>query len=300
MKKYNGCVNMLSSRTKCLPLSLRSFWEMYNQKHNYPVYVHYFDDIYDDENLRREIREYSKCDITFISIPYETPKWIPDNQLFYNKRHLWYVNTGRFGRHRKGYLHMCNFYNNIYKYPNTELHKYDYILQFDDESQWLKDVPYDFFQILDERQELAGAMKVTHAKNKRPHQGNFDCRDGMWAHVKNYISKNNITPGSQFMRDLLEDPNSEVNFHEKSAGDSYVFNTKLFETPEWKQWNTALNESGGCYTARWGDDEMNYLFFLIHHEYPVYDFKTVEDGYHNQGGYRSIQDLAPSIKDFNR
>ena len=120
MKKYNGCVNILSSRTNCLPHCLKSFWEMYNHKHNYPVYVHYFDDIYDNENFRKEIREFSKCDIRFISVPYETPKHIPESELFYNQQHLWYVNTGRFGRHRKGYLHMTHFYNNIYKYPNTE------------------------------------------------------------------------------------------------------------------------------------------------------------------------------------
>ena len=223
MKKYNACINILSSRHKCLPLCLKSFWDMYNHKYNYPVYVHYFDDIYDSEELRKNIREFSKCDIRFISIPYETPKWIPENELFYNRRDLWYVNTGQFTKSRKGYLHMTNFYNNIYKYPKTELHKYDYILQFDDESQWLKEIPYDFFEVIEKREELAGALKVTHAKNKRPHQGNFDCRVGMWEHCKNYIKNNNIIPKSKLIKDLLDDPPADVNFHEKSTPDSYVF-----------------------------------------------------------------------------
>lgn len=302
MKKYNGCVNILSSRTNCLPHCLKSFWEMYNHKHNYPVYVHYFDDIYDNENFRKEIREFSKCDIRFISVPYETPKHIPESELFYNQHHLWYVNTGRFGKHRKGYLHMTHFYNNIYKYPNTELHNYDYILQFDDESEWIKEVPYDFFEVIEGRKELAGAIKVTHPSIEPPHQGNFDTRYGMWNWVKKYITENNITPGSQLFRDLMTDPNAEVNFHKKSSADSYVFKTKLFETPEWKQWNTALNASGGCYTGRWGDDELNYLFFLIHHDYPVYDFKTVDEGYHDQGALKKKvgAGYAPSVKDFYR
>lgn len=302
MKKYNACINILSSRDRCLPLCVRSLWDNWNYRYDYPVYVHYFDDIYDDPKLRKDILAYTKSDVRFISIPYETPKWIPEDQLFYNRQDLWYVNTGRFGKHRKGYLHMTNFYNNTYGYPNTELHNYDYYLQVDDESHFLKEVPYNFFEVLDGRPELAGAIKVTHAKDKRPHQGNFDCRVGMWDHIKNYIEKYNITPGSKFIRDLLEDPDAETNFHEKSTADSYIFKTELFRTPEWQQWNKALNESGGCYTGRWGDDELNYLFFLIHHDYPVYDFKTVDEGYHSQGGLKSIckQYYAPSIKEFDR
>ena len=197
---------------------------------------------------------------------------------------------------------MTHFYNNIYKYPNTELHNYDYILQFDDESEWIKEVPYDFFEVMEERKELTGAIKVTHPSIEPPHQGNLDTRYGMWNWVKEYITENNITPGSQLFRDLMTDPNAEVNFHKKSSADSYVFKTKLFETPEWKQWNTALNASGGCYTGRWGDDELNYLFFLIHHDYPVYDFKTVDEGYHDQGALKKKvgAGYAPSVKDFYR
>jgi hypothetical protein len=303
MKKYNACINILSSRNKCLPLCLKSIWDFWNYKYNYPVYVHYFDDIYDDEMLRDQIREFSKCDVRFISIPYETPKWIPDEELFYNRQDLWYVNTGRFGKHRKGYLHMTNFYNNSYKYPKTKLHEYDYYLQVDDESHFLKEVPYDFFEVLDGRPELAGAIKVTHSKDRdMAKQGNFDCRVGMWQFCKDYMKKYNITPGSKFLRDLLEDPNDEVNFHQKSKADSYIFKTEMFRTPEFKQWNKALNESGGCYKGRWGDDELMYLFYSIHFDHPVYDFKTVDEGYHNQGGLRPItgQYYAPSVKNFER
>ena len=46
--KLNGCINILSSRTKCLPLCIKSLWDNWNYKYNYPVYVHYFDDIYED------------------------------------------------------------------------------------------------------------------------------------------------------------------------------------------------------------------------------------------------------------
>ena len=113
------------------------------------------------------------------------------------------------------------------------------------------------------------------------------------------MSKYNITPKSTFMKDLLVDPNADDNFHQISFADSYVFNTKLFRTEEWIQWNKELNDSGGFYKYRWGDHELNYLFFLIHHDYVVHDFKTVDEGYHDQGGYRHIQNHAPSIKNIN-
>tara|TARA_R100000664_G_C2759614_1_gene149607 strand:+ start:7683 stop:8579 length:897 start_codon:yes stop_codon:yes gene_type:complete len=297
---YNGCINILSSRKRCLPLCLKSLWDNWNYRYDYPVYVHYFDDIYDSQEYRELIREKISRNIHFRPVPYQTPSFLKEEELFYNRKDLWYVNSGRFTIRRKGYLHMSNYFNNFYGYENTEFQKYDYVMSIDDESSFLKEVPYDFFEVISKRKELAGALKVTHAKNKPPHQGNFDCRVGMWEHIKNYITKHNIEPKSDFIKNLLIDPEADKNFHFKSGADSYVFKMELFETPEWKLWNKELNECGGVYKYRWGDDELNYLFFLIHHDYVVYDFKTVDEGYHNQGGLRHIQDYAPGVKDNSR
>ena len=59
MRDIKACINILSSRTKCLPVSLKSFQEKWNYKYDYPVYVHYFDDIYDDPKLRKAIVEFT-------------------------------------------------------------------------------------------------------------------------------------------------------------------------------------------------------------------------------------------------
>ena len=66
-KKINACINILSSRTQCLPLCLESLWDKWNYRYNYPVYVHYFDDIYDDEDLRKRIISKSKSDAVISS-----------------------------------------------------------------------------------------------------------------------------------------------------------------------------------------------------------------------------------------
>jgi len=297
--KYNGCINILSSRKRCLPLCLKSLWDNWNHRYDYPVYVHYFDDVYNSQEYRRIVRENVSENIHFKPVPYDTPKHIKEEELFYNRKNLWYV-AARFPIHRKGYLHMCHFYNNLYGYPNTEFEKYDYMLSIDDESLFLKEVPYDFFEVMSQRDEMAGAIKVTHAKDKPPKQGNFDCRVGLWEHLQFYMKKYNITPKSQFIKDLLEDPEAEKNFHNFSYADSYVFKIELFRTPEWKQWNEELNANGGVYKYRWGDHILNSLFFLIHYGYTVYDFKTVDEGYHDQGGLRYIQEYAPSVKDVRR
>ena len=85
----NACINILSSRTKCLPLSIKSLWDNWNHRYNYPIYVHYFDDIYDNPELREKIIEFTNSQIEFIQVPYETPKDIPNDQLFYNRKDLW-------------------------------------------------------------------------------------------------------------------------------------------------------------------------------------------------------------------
>ena len=299
--KLNGCINILSSRTKCLPLCIKSLWDNWNYKYNYPVYVHYFDDIYDDEYFRQQIIEFTNSDIRFISIPYETPKHVPEEDLFYNRQDLWYVNTGQFGSHRKGYLHMCHFYNNLYGYPNTEFENYDYILSIDDESLFLKEVPYDFFEVISKQDSIAGAIKLTDPKDKALHQGVFDTRVGILGFVKDYIEKYKIEIKSDFIGRLFTEKEVDKYFHENLiVADSWVFDTKMFKTPKWKQWTTELNENGGIYRGRWGDTEMNVLFMLIHYGYLPHDFKTVDEGYHNQGGLRYIQDYAPSIKNVEK
>jgi len=296
---HNGCINILSSRTKCLPICLDSLWKHWNYRYEYPVYVHYFDDIYDSEAYRTLIWENISENIHFRPIPYDTPKFLKEEELFYNRTDLWYART-RFPLQRKGYLHMCHYFNNLYGYPQTDLHKHDYIMSIDDESLFTKEVPYDFFEVLSKRPELAGALKVTYAKDKAPKQGNFDCRVGLWQYLQDYMNKCDLDPQAPFIQKLLRDPEAETNFHNFTYADSYVFKTELFRTPEWTRWNHELNASGGVYKYRWGDHILNSLFFLLHYGYTVHDFKTVDEGYHNQGGLRHLQDYAPGVKDLRR
>lgn len=296
MSKLNACIVIISSRQKCIKDCLLSLWEKYNHKHNYPVYVHYFDDIYDDEEFRNEIAESCEQNVTFQSVPYKTPSFIEEKDLFYNRKDLWYVRAS-FPISRKGYLHMCHFTSNMYGYENTSIHEHDYVMTLDDESMFIKDMPYDPFRVMSERPEIIGALKVTDQNIKIPHQGNYDTRVKLWKFIQGYIKHYDIEPKSKFIRDLLQDPDSDKNFHFYKIFDSYVIKNSMFESKEWKQWIGAINKFGGIYKYRWGDNDVYALFYLVHLGDEVYDLKTVDDGYHAQGALRHRQDYAPGVKD---
>lgn len=299
MKKLNACIVIISSRQKCIKDCLLSLWEKYNHKYDYPVYVHYFDDIYDDQNFRDDIDSSCEQKVIFQSVPYKTPSFIDESEMFYNRKDLWYVNKS-FPISRKGYLHMCNFTSNMYRYENTMIHNHDYVMTLDDESMFVKEMPYDPFQVMSERKESIGALKVTNQKLKKPHQGNFDTRVNLWKFIRGYIKHYDFIPKSKFIRDLLDDPDSETNFHFYTLFDSYVIKNSVFETREWKQWIGAVNKFGGIYKYRWGDNDIYALFYLLHMGDQVYDLKTVDDGYHSQGALRHRQDYAPGVKDNDR
>mgnify|MGYP003121404192 FL=1 len=83
MKKQKACIAYISSRNKCLKHSMKSVWDNYNYKHNYPVYVHYFDDIYDNLDLREEMTKDTSQITHWTSVPYETPRHIKEEELYY-------------------------------------------------------------------------------------------------------------------------------------------------------------------------------------------------------------------------
>ena len=113
MKKQKACIVYISSRNQCLRHSMKSVWDNYNYKYNYPVHVHYFDDIYDDLQLREQLTRDTSQITHWKSVPYKTPEHIEEKELYYNRKELWYVRAS-FPINRKGYLHMCHFTSNMY------------------------------------------------------------------------------------------------------------------------------------------------------------------------------------------
>jgi hypothetical protein len=274
-------------------------YKFYNNKHDYPVYVYYFDDIYDSKDWREKVSKNISENIHFISIPYKSPEHIPESEMFYNRKDVQYVRK-HFSIKRKGFLHMCNFMCNMYGYENTQYDKYDYIMTLDDESGFRKEMVCDPIAIMASREEQMGALHIYDQHVKLPHQGNFDTRIGLWDFIKSYLSENDIVPKSKFLQDLLLDEDADSNFHYYPIAYSYVMGVEFLQSPEWKHWLKAVNDNGGIYKYRWGDNDIYSLGHLIHYEHPICDFKIVNDGYHESGMFKRRQAIAPGVKDTAR
>ena len=80
-KKINGCVHILSGRVKCLKYSLESFYQYYNNKYDYPVYVYYFDPLYSDYYIN-DIHSTIGKNIHFIELDYSLPNHINKSELY--------------------------------------------------------------------------------------------------------------------------------------------------------------------------------------------------------------------------
>ena len=301
MKNLNACIAIISSRTKCLRKCIGSLYDNYNCDHDYPVYVLYFDDIYDSKEYQDEIHSNVSPNIHFRSIPYKTPSHVKEKEMFYNRKNLQYVRKGEFTIRRKGYLHMCNFWINFYGYPNTEFEKYDYLMSHDDESGYVKKMEVDPFEIVSKEPiDMTAYISGQRLRNGRPHQGHYDTRVGLWEFTKHFITENNVDPKSPLLKKLLDDNDAETNFHFLPWSDTYVLDLNFARTDLWKKWVEAVNNNGGVYKYRWGDNEIISLFGLMYQEGGIRNLGFVRDGFHDQGMFRSTQSYAPSIKDTRR
>ena len=201
----------------CIKHCLESLWNNYNCNHNYPVYVYYFDDIYDSLDLQKDIIGDTRQNVVFKTVPYKTPDFIPENELYYNRKDIQYVNTS-FSINRKGYLHMCNFTSNIYGYQNTELEKYDFIMTHDDESGYTKMMDYDPFDIIEESGAWFGAYSFgQRLNNGKPHQGHLDTRVGLYKFTKLFMDDNseeiitNLLRIGESIGDVMEETRKALN-----------------------------------------------------------------------------------------
>ena len=93
---------------------------------------------------------------------------------------------------------------------------------------FLKEVPYNFFEVISKQDSIAGAIKLTDPSIKPLHQGVFDTRTGILDFVKNYIKKYDVEIKSEFIANLFTE--TEEYFHQNLiVADSWIFKTKMFK-----------------------------------------------------------------------
>lgn len=293
MKRYNACIQFISSRDKCLKKALGTLFHYFNKKYQYPVFVYYFDDVYSDPKYRKDIHESISKNIHFVNVPYKVSFFLEEKDLYHNRTDLEYVQKN-FPPSRKGYLHMCNFNCNMYTYINSHLYNFDYVINLDDEGGFVKDVPFDVIEKLESTTlDMAAFITGQRLKNGGPHQGHLDTRIKLWETTRQFILENNLYQGNLGDLQGFEDPNI---IHYLEFSDSYVFNTRIFKTTLWEKWISLINASGGIYKYRWGDNEIFSIFSYLYHGCPMYDLGLVRDGYYDQGKFRHLQSVAPGVK----
>lgn len=286
------CVHIISSRTKCLELSLKSFYKHFNNKYKLPVFIYHFDNIYSSDFINN-IHKNIDNTIKFIEIDYGLPKDLNFNDIYFVKQ----KNLNRIGYH-----HMCHFWSNYYDYPKTEYKNFDIAFNFDDDSLWIKD--FDFSNIeslINSESKILCFNSYKYDKNHRSR----GVRTGLAKLVKQYCKEYNIVPKSQWIKELLtKEGNDLEDFFQVNlvCYDTNITKLEIFNNPNHKNWMNIVNKSNGIYKYRWGDNEILSLYHDIHYSTPVLQVNYIKMGagtvvdYIDPGGLRNITGFAPGVK----
>lgn len=287
------CIHIISSRTKCLKLSLQSFYQHFNDKYNLPVYIYYFDDIYSKEYIE-DIHNTISKNLKFIEIDYGIPNNLNFKDIYFVKKN----NIDRIGYH-----HMCHFCSNYYDYPKTEYYKYDIAFNFNDDSLWIKDFDFSYIdKIIASKSVMLSFNCYKYDINHRSRH----VRTGLCSLVYNYCHKYKIIPKKKWLQKLLTINNERLreDFFQTNlvCYDTNITKLSIFQISEHKDWIYEINKSNGIYKYRWGDNEVLSLYHDIHFDTEVILIGNIKIGaglttdYIDPGGLRYITNYAPSIK----
>ena len=298
--KHNAAIYLLSSRVLILEKCLKELYKNWNYKYNYPVYIHYFDNIYSEEFIKKIKNTISK-NIFFHRIDYKVPNHIDEKELFYNKTEIPYVKK-YFSKKRLGYLHGERFWLNLTSYGEVgclikELEKYDYLMRIDDDSYFKGKIDFDLFDVLKDNPIATAYMYNRYDDRIR------DTRLGLWDFYKSYLKKFNYTPKNLTLRKAIHEDNEQM-MHSLywTAGNCNLYNILEFKKKPWEEYQRELNKFGGHYKNRWGDLETIGLFGYTHFDKEPYNFNLKEKGLYNDKFPTYLSSIAPGVgksKKFN-
>jgi len=309
MKNHNAAVYLLASRVGLLEKSLGKFYENWNHKYDYPVHVHFFNNIFSNKEIR-SIKKNVSANVFFHPIDYAVPPGLDERELFFNRTDIRYVRRS-FPASRIGYLHMQRFVTHLTGFGEVgcvsqALAKYDYLMRIDDDSHFKLPINYDLFDVLEEYPFATGYT-----------WNHFDyrvegTRQKLWEFYKAYLSSGGYVPKNAQLRRAIE-TNDESLMHalKWSAGNLNLYNLKRFKECGWLEYQDRLSRYCGDYKYRWGDIETIGLFAYTHFPTGVYDLGLREVGVYSDrwpeavGNYapfyrQSEEGLLPRLKGFRR
>ena len=279
-----SCIFLISARKDLLKKCMDYVDKNYNNQFNHDILIFYHGNKYDDLNFRKSICDInSKTQYSFHKLEYKLPDHIKEKDLFYNKTNISYVKTS-FPKSREGYLHAVTW--KINSMNNKLLQKYDNIIMIDDDSWFKQKIDFNIFDKLNESNKLCGSGYIWNYV----HQRVLDTRINLFRWIKDYVKKYSINVKSKKLKKyLLEGENDIIDgrkchkeFHTMKmlSGNFNIYNRKMFELPEWKQYNKEFNDYAGGFKYRWGDCEVISLFYYIHIGDEFLDLKLKKKGFY--------------------
>ena len=275
-RKLNSAVIVLVARVKLFKTTIDLFYKNWNNKYNYPIYVHTFGNIF--TNAEKEYYKKKYKNIFFEQINPKVPIHIKKRSLFYYRFYNDYAYKS-FSPSRIGFLHMCNFASNITSFGklgciSKKLKRYDYIMRIDDDSWFKKKINFDFFQKLKSYPMATGRLTIT--------PGNYISltREKLFDFFKDYVKKNNLKIKNKKLTYILsQGDHTKLNLLPYSLGHLDLYNIKVLRKKKFFEFIKRVNRIGGVYKFRWADYDLINLFLYVHFEKPIYNFALKKNLY---------------------
>ena len=274
-KKHNAAIVILAARIPLLFKVIGKLQSNWNNKYNYPIYIHTFGDLI-NENLKKKIKSSFKNKIYFFHVQTSLPTHFPEKEIYYNRNYLNYVSKA-FPKKRVGYLHMCYFKTNITKFGfkgciNIKLKKYSKLLFYDDDNDLEKKIDFDFFDYAINYPIVTGF--TIKRKGDQEHK---DITQKLWSFYSDYIKNNNIKPVNKILSSAIYNDNENAIYDlEYSCGTFEIYNLKLINNVHWKKYLDSVNLFGGNYKYRWGDMQVSNLYMRTFFKNPIYNLNLIK------------------------
>ena len=173
-----------------------------------------------------------------------------------------------FSSERLCYLHANFFWNNFMNFE--ELKNFDYLIRIDDDSWFKNRIEIDFFEQLDDNNKLCGSAYTWNFVSRRV----LETRENFFKFIKDYVKKYNVDVKSPQLKQYIsqreinsiDEIKYHKNFHSMKflCGNCNIYNRKLFESEDWKNYLSEFNKIAGGYRFRWGDCEIISMFYYLH------------------------------------
>jgi len=263
----NGCIFLISARKDLLKICLEYLDKNYNHQFNYPILIFYHGIKYDDIEFQTSIKSINpNTEYSFHKIEAKIPEHLTEKDMFWNLPKNNYAKN--FGKKRLGYLHANYLWNNFMNFK--ELKHFDYMIRIDDDSWFKNKINFDMFEELDKSNKLCGTAYTWNYVHNRV----LETRKYFFEWIIDYVSKYNVDIKNKNLEEYLKQGQKDKvnnikfnkNFHTMDylSGNCNIYNRKMFETKEWKQYNYEFNKLAGGYRYRWGDCEVISLYYYLH------------------------------------